>query len=143
MGEKLKRSALLLAMAVVLGASGCANYWQYRWDDLHEIADIGVTYSKKGQWVFYNSFESIVALGYGNYECTFYGLGGGHFGRGEHFLKAWGALVWADEEVGWRNVAGRDYNRDDPNSLYRQTVGLVGMPVGLVTGHSNPAFVPT
>jgi hypothetical protein len=142
MRGKLKRCALLVSAIVLLGTAGCANYWQYRWDDFHDIADIGVTFSKKGQWVFYNSFESILALGYGDYECAFYGLGGGHFGRSDHYLKAWGALVWADEEVGWRG-SGRDYDKDDRSTLYTQNVGIVGMPVGMVNGNSNPHYVPT
>lgn len=143
MGRTLKRSVLLLGAVVVLAVtSGCANYWQYRWDDLHDVADIGVTVSRKPYLVFYHSVESMFNVGYGNFECTFYGLGGGHFGRGEHYLKAWGALFWADEEVGWRG-SGRDYDKDDPNTLYEQYAGFVGLPYGLISGHSNPSYVPT
>jgi hypothetical protein len=143
MCHTLRRSLLLLGAVVVLAtASGCANYWQYRWDDLHEVADVGVTYSRTPYLVFYHSVESLFNIGYGNYECTFYGLGGGHLGRSEHYMKAWGALVWADEHVGWRG-SGRDYDKDDPNTLYEQNAGFIGLPYGLISGHSNPSYVPT
>jgi hypothetical protein len=120
------------------GSPGCATYWRDRAEDFADIVDIGVTYSPKSQWVFYNSFESILTLGYANYETNFYGWGGGHFGASRHYLKAWGALVYGDEQVGWR-----DYNKDDPNTLYCQTVGIIGMPAGMINGHSDPHYVPT
>lgn len=139
MPRTLKRAVLLLAVAAVLPlGSGCATYWRNRAQDFADMVDIGVTYSSKGQWVFYQSFESILPIGYANYEATFVGWGGGRFGVTPHYLKAWGALAWGDEQVGWG-----DYDKDDPDTLYTQRVGLVGMPSGLITGHSNPNYVPT
>ena len=139
MRERLKRALLLTTVAVSLFAfSGCATYWRDRGHDFSDMFDIGVTYSKDWQWAFYNSFESIIALGYADYQATYYGWGGGHFGKNHLYLNAWGALVWADEQIGWDG-----YDVNDPNTLYCQTVGLVGMPSGLITGHSDPAYVPT
>jgi hypothetical protein len=139
MRKALKRGlVLLMAAASLVVFSGCGTYWRNRANDFSDMFDIGVTFSKKGQWAFYNSFESIVALGYANYEATYYGWGGSHFGKNHLYLKAWGALVWADEQVGWDG-----YDKSDPNTLYCQTVGLVGMPSGLISGHSNPSYVPT
>jgi hypothetical protein len=97
-----------------------------------------VTVSKKPHFAFYNSFESTIVLGYANFEGTFAGWGGRQFGAERHFFKGWGVLVWGDEEVGWGN-----YDKDDPNTLYEQYTGFIGMPYGLVTGHSNPHYVPT
>ena len=131
-----REPAALLA-AVVIVSQGC-TYLQHRGDDFAEMLDIGLTFSKKPQWVFYQSFESIVALGHADYEATFAGWGGGRFGVTPHYLKAWGALVWADEQVGWG-----DYDKDDPDTLYTQTVGLVGMPAGFSSGNTNPHYVPT
>jgi hypothetical protein len=139
MRERPRRALVLLVAAVCLVAfSGCATYWRDRANDFADMMDIGVTFSKKSQWVFYNSFESILTLGYANYEATFYGWGGGHFGKNHLYLKAWGALAWGDESIGWDG-----YDKSDPNTLYCQTIGLVGMPSGLITGHSDPAYVPT
>ncbi len=136
--DALKRLIMLAVLAVALPAAGCAQYWNDRASDFADTFDIGVTFSRKPQFVFYHSFESIVALGYANYEAMFYGWGGGQFGAERHCLKAYGVLLWGDEEAGWGN-----YNRNDPNTLYTQYVGLVGMPVGLATGNSNPHYVPT
>jgi hypothetical protein len=52
--------------------SRCTAYWRDRAED---FADIGPIFSKKPQLVLYHSFESIVALGYADYEATFVGWG--------------------------------------------------------------------
>jgi hypothetical protein len=135
----MRRALLLLAAAALLcGGSGCATYWHNRARDFAEMVDIGVTYSKEPHWVFYQSFESLLTVGYANYEAAFYGWGGNQFGATPHYLKAWGALVWGHEQVGWG-----DYDKADPDTLYVQTVGLIGMPAGLIDGPSNPSYVPT
>lgn len=139
MRETLKRTVLLVAVAVALFAfSGCATYWRNRGEDFADMCDLGLTFAKKPQWVFYQSFESVAAVGYSDFEATFVGWGGGRVGITPHYLKAWGALLWADEQVGWA-----DYDTDDPNTLYAQSAGLAGMPAGMVTGKSNPHYVPT
>ena len=139
MREMLKRALLLLTVAVgLLTDSGCATYWQDRAADFADMADIGLTFSKKTQFVFYQSFESILPLGYANYEATCVGWGGNQFGAMRHYLKAWGALAWGDEQAGWG-----DYNKDDRSTLYVERVGLVGMPSGLITGYTDPHCVPT
>jgi hypothetical protein len=136
----LKRLVLALTIAAaVVSLTGCATYWKYRGQDFAETFDLGFTFSKKPQFVFYNSFESILAIGYaGDFEATFVGWGGNRFGVTPSYLDAWGALVYADEKIGWR-----DYDKNDPNTLYTQNVGIVGMPYGMVTGNSNPHYVPT
>jgi hypothetical protein len=139
MRQMLKRAVLLLVVAAALiGMSGCATYWRSRGDDFADMLDIGITLSKKQQFVLYSSFESVLALGYGDFEGTFAGWGGGRFGVTHHSVKAWGVVVWAHEELGWG-----DFDRNDPNTLYVQTTGLVGMPYGLIEGPSNPNYVPT
>ena len=140
MGQVRKRAGLLLCLGVVLaGLSGCGSYWQHRGEDFADTFDLGVTYSEKWQFVFYHSVESTVVLGYaGDFEATFYGWGNGRIGAMPHYLDAWGLMAWADERVGWDN-----YNKDDPDTLYLQTAGFIGMPAGLITGHSNPHYVPT
>lgn len=135
----LKRAAVLIVAGVSLFVlSGCAQYWRDRGHDFADMVDIGVTYSPGTHWVFYQSFESLLTVGYADYEATFVGWGGGRFGATPHYLKAWGALVYGDEQVGWG-----DYDKDDPGTLYTQTVGLVGMPYGVITGQDNWHYVPT
>jgi hypothetical protein len=139
LGKTLKGTTrLFVGLAALVVLTGCTSYWRHRAEDFADTFDIGLTFSKKPQFAFYNSFESIVALGYANYEATFVGWGGNRFGATRHYLKAWGALVWADEEAGWGN-----YDKNDRSTLYCQTVGIVGMPVGMITGNSNPHYVPT
>ena len=139
MRHSATRAALVVALlAAVLVTSGCANYWRYRWEDFKEIGDIGVTYSPDWQWAFYHSFESIVTVGYANYEATFHGWGHGYVGKMPFYLKAWGAGVYGDEQFGWMN-----YNKNDRSTLYTQNSGIIGVPVGFITGNSNPHYVPT
>jgi hypothetical protein len=138
MREIARRVALLLAVGILtLGTSGCA-YLHSRVEDLADIADIGVTYSKDSQWAFYHSLLSTITIGYADSETTFHGLADGRFGTQPEYVKAWGAVAWGEEQMGWG-----DYRKDDPNTLYCQTVGLVGMPYGLVKGPSSPHYVPT
>jgi hypothetical protein len=135
----LVRAVLLIAVAASLCTmSGCAQYWRNRATDFSEMFDIGVTYSPETHWVFYNSFESILTVGYANYEATFYGWGGGQFGATPMYLNAWGALVYGKERIGWG-----DYDEDDTSTLYTQTVGLVGVPCGVIHGEDNWHYVPT
>jgi hypothetical protein len=135
----LRRAGLLFAVVVALSVgSGCATYWQNRAADFADMMDIGITVSRHTQFAFYQSFESILPLGYADFDCTVLGWGGGHFGAMHHYLKAWGVLVWGNEQVGWG-----DYDKDDPSTLYVTRVGLVGMPSGLITRYSNPYYVPT
>ena len=77
-------------------------------------------------------------MGYANYDPTFYGWGGGHFGTIPMYLKAWGAVVYGKERIGWG-----DYDMDDTSTLYTQTIGLVGMPCGVIQGEDNWHYVPT
>ena len=139
MPQTFRRSAVLLALAlVIVGVSGCATYWRDRSDDFADTFDLGFTTTKEFKFVFYHSFESVIAVGRGDFEATFFGWGNGKFGTQPHYLKAWGALVWADEQVGWG-----DYDKNDRSTLYTQTVGLVGAPAGMINGNSNPHYVPT
>jgi hypothetical protein len=131
------RTALCLTVALWLaGLSGC-TYMKHRGEDFAEIVDLGVTWSEEPQFAFYNTFESVLTLGYGKLDGHFAGWGGGQFGATRHALNAWGLVVWGHEEIGW----GR-FDVDDERTLYTQTVGLAGMPAGLFYD-SNPNYVPT
>jgi hypothetical protein len=134
----VERAVLLVVVALAAaGTMGC-TYLRYREQDLADVVEIGVTYSRSPQWAFYHSILSTIVLGYADSETTFYGLADGRFGRQPQYVKAWGAVAWGKEQIGWGN-----YRKDDPSTLYCQTVGLVGMPTGVVTGHANPHYVPT
>ena len=132
-----RRMGLLLVVMLALAAGAGCSYLTYRAEDFAEIVDIGVTYSSKPQFALYSSFESILPGGYADLDGWFAGWGGGQFGVTRHYLHAWGAIVWGHEEIGWG-----EFDKNDPTTLYTQTVGLIGMPVGL-GGDSNPNYVPT
>lgn len=138
MREVVRRAVLSVVLALAAVCSTGCTYLGYRVDDLADIPDIGVTYSKDSQWAFHHSVLSMIALGYADSETTFYGLADGRFGSQPQYVKAYGALAWGEEEIGWGG-----YRKDDPSTLYCQTVGLVGMPAGVIEGHANPHYVPT
>ncbi len=130
-----------LALAAVMAASvsaGCAAYPQGRIADFARMMDIGVTVSENPQFAFYMTFESALTVGYARFDGTLIGWGGGQFGAVPHHLKAWGAVLWGDEQVGWA-----DYDLDDPSTLDRMRVGIVGMPSGLISGYTDSYHVPT
>lgn len=139
MNVPFKRACLIVALlGVLLVTAGCGKYWQYRKDDLLETFDLGITISDDWQWEFYHSIESFVTFGYADYDATFYGWGNGKVGKMPFYLHAWGAGVIGKERFGWEN-----YDKDDWDTLYTQTIGVVGTPIGFFTGNSNPHYVPT
>lgn len=129
---------VLLLLAALCFGSGCAKYWQYRAEDLAQTFDLGVTISDDWQWAFYHSVESIVTFGYADFEADFYGWGHGQMGKLPFYLRAWGAGVYGRERFGWGG-----YDKNDLDTLYTQTIGIVGTPVGFISGNSNPHYVPT
>jgi hypothetical protein len=135
---RVRRALLLFAVMAVSVGSGCGTYPQDCATDFANMMDVGVTVSKDPHFAFYMTFESTLPVGYADFDGTMIGWGGGRFGAMPHHMKAWGALAWGDEEVGWGN-----YDKDDPSTLHRMRVGLVGMPSGLITGYSDGYYVPS
>ncbi len=137
------RSGLLLA-ALGLGlcaAPGCTNlgrrakniphgiglYFQDRWEDLTEIADVGFTFSLKGGYVLYTDVASLVPIGGGHFNAWFFGFGGGQFlGIGHsrflvtrYYFAGGGLGVWGYEEFAWDQ-----YDTEDLSTLHCQDVGV-------------------
>ncbi len=133
-----RRALLLCAVVAASMGSGCGICSRDRFADFARTMDVGVTLSGDPQFAFYMSFESALAVGYADFDGTLIGWGGGRFGAVPHHMKAWGILVWGDEQVGWG-----DYDPDDPSTLERMRVGLVGLPSGLITGYTDSYHVPT
>jgi len=129
---------LLFAVMALSVVSGCATCSEDRIADFARMMDVGVTFSKNPQFAFYMTFESALSVGYADFDGTLVGWGGGRFGAMPHHMKAWGAVVWGDEQVGWAN-----YDPDDPSTLERMRVGVVGMPSGLISGYTDSYHVPT
>lgn len=93
-------TSTIAALALLLGLQGCA-YLKHRADDFIEIADIGITVSKKPYFALYADELSLVPVGYAHVDGQFIGWGGGQLGKTTHAVHAWGVLVHGKEELGW------------------------------------------
>jgi len=122
-------------VATVAATQGC-TYLKYRAEDAAEIWEIGFTWTDRSTVAFYSSFESIATLGYGKVDGTFVGWGGGRIGVTPHYAECWGAGVVGRERIGWRT-----FDKDDPDTLSRQYVGLLGLPL-FPFAESRPDYVP-
>jgi hypothetical protein len=129
--------ALGIALA---GAAGCTSlgrraktfphaiglYFQDRYEDLTEIADIGFTFTLKGGYVLYTSAGSLVPVGGGYFNGWFLGFGGGQllgighsrFLATRYYFAGGGVGVWGYEEFGWDT-----FDTEDLSTLHCQDVG--------------------
>jgi hypothetical protein len=137
MGERnaVRRLGLVLALAVVFAAAQGCTYLKYRGQDFMEMADLGLTITKTPQIGLYANGVSIVCGGYSNIDGWFAGWGGGKFGVQRHYNYCWGMLLGGWEEIGWG-----DFDKNDPDTLYRQQQGIIG--IVQPPYDSNPAYVP-
>jgi hypothetical protein len=70
-------------------------------DDFAEIADIGITVSKKPHFAVYADELSLSPVGHAHVDGHFIGWGGGQVGKTTHAVHNWGLLVHGKEELGW------------------------------------------
>ena len=135
----LKQVAAALAVAALAcAACGCAQlgaYAKYRGEDALEMADIGVTVSKKPQFAAYANGVSVLTGGYAKLDGTFVGLGGGQFGATRHYTHDVGAVAWGYEEFGWGT-----FDAEVPGTLDRQHVGALGILTQ--PGNRRPSYAP-
>ena len=100
-GSAIRRMATVLsALALLLSTQGC-TYLKWRLDDFAEIADIGITVSKKPYFSVYADELSLLPVGYAHVDGHFIGWGGGQVGMTTHAVHSWGLLVHGKEELGW------------------------------------------
>ena len=133
----MRRFAGLSALVCVLffQLTGCA-YLQDRGDDAREIIDAGISISQKPQFAFYASgpIVQIAALGVGNVDGKFVGLGEGEWrNNAPHYEKSIGLFLWGEEWISYK------YSKADLEAMPRQEadeaanfmrVGVAGMLQG-------------
>jgi hypothetical protein len=146
------RGALALALLVALwGAQGCSpfrqvaarggagnvvgSYVKWRFEDLFECIDLGVTVSEESGGGIYGHFASLTPFGAYHMDGTFVGLGGGQLGVTRHYMAGVGALAFGYEEVGWQ-----DYDRHDQATVQSLGVGPIGL---LAPPYGSPASAPS
>jgi len=115
------RSALVLALGVVLGGVQGCTYLRYRGEDAADMVDLGVTWSKEPHYSFYLCGVSVASVGAGHVDGKFAGIGGGKVGVTPHYHKVLGLLLWSYEELGWGT-----FDVTKPETLERQHVGPLG-----------------
>lgn len=118
------------------GAGGVVvSYFKWRFEDLFETIDLGLTISKKPYGGLYGHFASLTPFGVTYVDGNFVGVGGGQIGMTRHYIAGVGALAWGYEEVGWQQ-----YNKDDLATVQALGVGPIGL---LAPPYGGPGSAPS
>ncbi|MBN1865997.1 hypothetical protein JW916_01775 [Candidatus Sumerlaeota bacterium] len=137
----LPAMSILLIASVTL--SGC-SYLQARYNDAKDIADVGITVSKKPGIAAYASgpFAQVAAIGLGYVDGRFLGMGEGRLSFfGPHYEKSIGVGVWGMEWISYyHNEAEIDAMppKEAAKASNHMQVGVLGMLAGLA-GDGPPA----
>lgn len=123
--------------AAAQGGAGdvVGSYVKWRFEDLFECIDLGVTVSKESGGGVYGHFASLTPFGAYHMDGHFVGIGGGQVGATRHYMAGVGALVFGYEEVGWQ-----DYDRHDLSTVQALGVGPIGL---LAPPYGSPASAPS
>ncbi len=137
-----------LLCAVLSGAAGCSavesvgRYFQYRFEDFCEVADVGLTITTTPQWGFYWNSLEVLLFGYSDVDGYFLGFGGGGIGIRRHSNKCYGLIVGV-EEVGWSGNLSPDPIPEE--NIHKRMSGVPGILMGL-TGSgeygAGPNYTP-
>lgn len=107
-----RRMVLALTILVVAGlTSGCA-YMRDRGNDALDIVDLGVTMSGEPQFGAYVGFQSLLGLGYANFEGQMFGIGGGNVGLMDAEYHAGSILVTGYENWQFAGSPARETDTD-------------------------------
>jgi len=122
-GSVLRKMALLLGFAALLGIAPGCGYFTDRGNDAAEMFDIGLTFSATPQFAAYTNCPIIFPVGYGDVDGTFVGVGDGKAGVMKHKESSVGLLLWGREEVSWQ----RFNESGGAEALGNQATGLLGL----------------
>ncbi len=83
--------ALTAVAALVFATQGCTviRYFQYRYDDFAEVADVGLSITTTPQIGLYWNSLDLLTVGYCNLDGYFLGFGGGQIGITRLSAKCW------------------------------------------------------
>ena len=134
-------------IAVLMVTQGCAaldavgTYAVHRYEDLGEIADVGLTFTKTPQvGLYWNSLE-IIVFGASDLDGYFLGWGGGQIGVTRMYARCWG-FGFGEEIIGWGPELGEpgevDESRDD--ILVKRRSGFVGILSSIAGGDAGENF---
>ncbi len=107
------RTAGLVLVLLVVGIlmSGCA-YMRDRGNDAMDMLDVGVTVSPEPKFGAYVGFQSLLGLGYSNFEGQFLGLGGGNAGLMDARYHAASLVVTGSENWQFGGSPARESDTD-------------------------------
>ena len=93
MGIWVSRMRLAAALAAAAAATTGCSYFRARGRDALDMADLGVTWSKRPQFGLYANCPFIAPGGYAKVDGKYAGIGGGKVGVMEHHQDNVGLLV--------------------------------------------------
>ena len=113
-------AAVFLAVGILASSlSGCA-YMKHRGDDALAVFDIGFTFSAKPHFAVYAGFQSLLGVGYAEFDGKLFGIGNQSVGWMDARYHAAGMVLEAYEQFAYDG----DYNKDAPNSPPVRGAGL-------------------
>ncbi len=129
------RLLAVLLVCAVAGAAGCANvatYLEHRYNDLCEVADVGLTITDTPQWGLYWNSLDVFPIGVSHLDGWFVGFGGGQIGITRHYNRCWG-LGYGEEIIGWGSHLGEVGEVDESSDKVIKTrSGWIGIATWLL-----------
>jgi len=124
-------------LAIVLpGLSGCSHP-EHRVQDALDMADLGLTFSKKPKFAAFKGCAGALSLGFGDVEGYFVGLGHGKLGVTSFSHEGLGLALWGKH----RTRFGAASN-DVAGVLDFQKTGVLGLADGPIVGpDQEPACI--
>jgi hypothetical protein len=132
------RLRLVLVLAILLPSSvGCA-YLKNRGNDAKDVVDAGFTFSKRPAIAAYYSFIPLVAIGYGDVQGRFAGVGGGRLAAwAPHRERSCGLILWGREELNFgtpQSELDAMNDADRRKALHFHRPGPIGVIQGPLAG---------
>jgi len=121
---------------LLLGPPGCSNP-HHRVQDALDMADLGLTFSKKPKLAAFKGCAGAVSLGFGDVEGYFIGLGDGKLGVTPFSHEGLGLALWGKHKTRFGEVS-----KDDAGILDFQKTGILGLADGPIVGpDQEPACI--
>jgi len=125
--------ALVLLLFALPGCSGLTH----RVRDALDMADLGLTFSKKPKLAAFKGCAGAASVGFGEVEGYFIGLGDGKLGVTPFSHQGLGLALWGKHKTRFGEAA-----KDDAETLDFQKTGLLGLADGPIVGpDQEPACI--
>jgi len=132
----IARSACAALALLSFALPGCSHPEQ-RIEDALDMADLGLTFSKKPEFAAFKGCAGALSVGFGDVEGYFVGLGHGKLGVTSFSHEGLGLALWGEHKTRFG-----DASNDDAGAQGFQKTGVLGLADGPIVGpDQEPACI--